>query len=156
MENKIKQNTSNCISLEEAAQKFTDTFYEEFGDSIILTRLFATVPFSELPAPNQSFVLALADSQGITSLVNDRLQVLSLLGTRGVASAWNARQDSKGHIGIPLASADFIDRIPMMSRLLKELGLENGDLVEVLPARRPESLTFIREKILGERLTPWK
>jgi len=38
----------------------------------------------------------------------------------------------------------------------EELGLENGKIVEVLPARRPESLAFIREKILGERLTPWK
>jgi hypothetical protein len=32
-------------------------------------------------------------------------------------------EDSQGHVGIPLASADFIESIPMMSRLLKELGV---------------------------------
>lgn len=36
------------------------------------------------------------------------------------------------------------------------LGLREGVTVHVKPSGRPESLTFIREKILGERLTPWK
>ncbi len=50
--------------------------------------------------------------------------VLSLLGTRGEDMRWNDRRNSQGHVGIPLVSADFIDAIPMMSRLLKELGLD--------------------------------
>jgi hypothetical protein len=45
-------------------------------------------------------------------------------GTCGERTAWRDRHNSRGHIGIPLASVDFIDRIPMMSRLLKELGLD--------------------------------
>ena len=49
--------------------------------------------------------------------------MLSLLGTRGDQADWNSRHDSKGHIGIPLASADFIDLIPMMSRLMRALGV---------------------------------
>jgi AMP phosphorylase len=39
---------------------------------------------------------------------------------------------------------------------MDRLELERGDTVKVTPAARPESLGFIREKILGERLTPWK
>ena len=36
------------------------------------------------------------------------------------------------------------------------LGLEEGDLAQVEPAWRPESINFIREKMVGEKLTPWK
>src|SRR4030043_819920 len=38
----------------------------------------------------------------------------------------------------------------------KRLGLKMGDPILVEPARRPESMDFIREKVNGERLTPWK
>ena len=132
LRSKIEENIKGCICLEDAAQKHTSIMYEEFKDSIVLVRLFATVPFGELPAPNQKFITDLAASVGISSLVNDQMLVLSLLGTRGEEADWNNRHNSQGHVGIPLVSADFIDSIPMMSRLLKELGLgldwiESGD-----------------------------
>jgi len=41
-----------------------------------------------------------------------------------IEAGWNSRHDSQGHVGIPLASADFVDSIPMVSRLLKELGVD--------------------------------
>lgn len=120
---KTEKGMAGCTFFEEAAQKFTDVFYQEFEESVVLVRLFATVPFGNLPPPNQAFVNRLATSQGITHLINDQTLVLSLLGTRGEKATWNSRNDSQGHVGIPLASADFIDAIPMMSRLLRELGL---------------------------------
>ncbi len=123
LENKIEEDIKGCVCLEDAAQKFINLMYEEFKDSIVLARLFMTVPFGKLPVPNQKFVTGLANSAGITSLINDRTLVLSLLGSRGEKSTWNSRHDSQGHVGIPLASGDFIESIPMMSRLLKELGL---------------------------------
>ncbi len=36
---------------------------------------------------------------------------------------WNDRRKSKGHVGIPLISSSFVDAIPMISRLLKEMGV---------------------------------
>ena len=36
------------------------------------------------------------------------------------------------------------------------LGVDDGDEVVVEPARRPESIDYVREKINGQRLTPWK
>ena len=110
--------------LEESAQVLMDLLYERFSESIILTRLFATVPYGKLPAANKQFVDNLANSAGITDLIKDTTLVLSLLGTRGKEPEWDNRRSSQGHVGIPLASADFIDAIPMMSRLLKELGLD--------------------------------
>ena len=49
--------------------------------------------------------------------------VLSLIGTHGQGENWNDRRNSKGHVGIPLISSAFVDAIPMISRLLKELGV---------------------------------
>lgn len=119
----IEGSLEGCVCLEDAAQKYTDVMYQEFKDSIVLVRLFATVSFGELPASNQKFVTDLAASAGVSSLVNDQMLVLSLLGTRGEKATWNNRHNSQGHVGIPLASGDFIEAIPMMSRLLRELGL---------------------------------
>lgn len=113
----------DCECLEEAAQKFTDLLYEKFSGSIALTRLFVTVPYGNLPLPNKAFVDKLAASAGIASSIKEQTLILSLVGTRGEKSTWNSRHDSEGHVGIPLASAAFVEEIPMVSRLLKEMGL---------------------------------
>jgi hypothetical protein len=36
---------------------------------------------------------------------------------------WNSRHLSEGHVGIPLASADFVETIPMIASLVKQLGM---------------------------------
>lgn len=120
----LGERIKGCKTLEQAAEEAMDLLYGTFSDSIVLARLFVVVPHGELPAANRSFVSELAHSQGITDLINDETYVISLLGTRGVRPEWNDRRNSNGHVGIPLASADFIDRIPMMSRMLKEVGLD--------------------------------
>jgi hypothetical protein len=120
---KVREKSSGCRTLEEAAQGVSDALYKEFGDTIILVRMYATVPFGKLPVANSAFVSQLAQTHNITQLIKDDTLVLSLLGTRGSKPAWNDRRQSQGHVGIPLASAAFIDKIPMMSRLLKEVGL---------------------------------
>jgi len=38
----------------------------------------------------------------------------------------------------------------------EKLGVNEGEMVSVEIARRPESLDYVREKINGQRLTPWK
>ncbi len=113
-------------SLEQAAQEFTDRLYRRFNDSIALTRLFATVPFAYLPEPNQEFVRKLASNKKITPLILPETAVLSLIGTSGDKPSWNDPRSSSGHVGIPLASTEFISTIPMMSRLLEELGMDLG------------------------------
>ncbi len=109
--------------LEQTAQKFIDEIYERLEETIVQARFFATVPFGKLPDANQAFVQKLAQSNNVADLVDDLTLVLSLLGTRGENKDWNSRHNSEGHVGIPLVSSAFIDEIPMMSRLLKELGL---------------------------------
>jgi hypothetical protein len=111
-----------CDTLADAAQQYVSILYDELKDSIILTRLFATIPFENLPESNKEFVISLAQSSDLSKQIKNDTLVLSLLGTRGAKPEWNDRLESKGHVGIPLASSDFIDRIPMVSRLLTQLG----------------------------------
>ncbi len=121
---KVKDRVANSASLEEAAQRMVDMLYNEYIDSLVLLRLYATVPFGKLPAFNRAFVTQVAQANHITDQIKDNTMILSLLGTRGAQASWNDRRKSHGHVGIPLASAAFIDQIPMMSRLLKEVGLD--------------------------------
>src|SRR6266568_8089477 len=80
-----------CESLQEAAQATADTLFDAFAESMVLVRVFAVVPYHKLPRSDRSFVDALAVSKGIAADIRPDTQVLSLLGTRGVDSAWSDR-----------------------------------------------------------------
>lgn len=113
-------------SVEEVAQKSIDILYEHFREKVVLARLFATVPFGNLPERNKQIVRELAESADVGKLLYNSTLVLSLLGTRGIETKWNSRFDSQGHVGIPLVSSSFISSIPMVSRLLSQLGADIG------------------------------
>ena len=123
MQRDLQAQTRSAVWFEEAAQTYSSLLWDKLGESLVLVRIFATVPYGKLPARNREFVDKLAGSAGIGGLIGDDTLVLSLMGTRGKQAEWNDRRSSQGHVGIPLASADFIDAIPMMSRLLKQMGL---------------------------------
>jgi hypothetical protein len=122
LHDKVAKGITDSVSLEDAAQKYLSVLYESVKESIVLARLFATIHFRDLPKSNKEFVMNLASSENLTGLIRDETLVLSLLGTRGDKPEWNDRRKSKGHVGIPMISSGFINRIPMVSRLLKELG----------------------------------
>jgi hypothetical protein len=122
LEQRTGQELSPLPSLEAAAQRFCDILYETFAESVVLVRVFATVPFATLPSANRSFVEALVGERA-RAILGTKTPVLSLLGTRGGVPRWNSRQLSEGHVGIPLASADFVDAIPMIASLVKQLGV---------------------------------
>ena len=119
----MEQRIHQSKNLEEAAQELAKALHTEFVESVVLARVYFTVPFDALPAPNRTFVQNLVDSAGSASELKPATPVLSLVGTHGQSPDWNDRRKSKGHVGIPLTSSDFVDEIPMISRLLKELGL---------------------------------
>ncbi len=107
--------------LEEAAQQLATELHKQFDESAILVRVFLTVTYGELPNPNREFVKKLAESAHAESELKPTTPVLSLIGTHGQQEAWCDRRKSKGHVGIPLISSSFVDAIPMISRLLKEM-----------------------------------
>jgi len=122
LEKRTDQELLSLESLEEAAQRFCDILYTTFEESTVLVRVFATVPFAGLPRTNRGFVERLVGARA-RDVLGPKTPVLSLLGTRGGVPRWNSRHLSEGHVGIPLASADFVDGIPMIASLVKQLGL---------------------------------
>ena len=106
----------------DASQRFISFVYDEFSGSIALARLYATVPFASLPSDDRAFVEKLVGAEA--PRVAPSTLVMSLLGTRGVAGEWNDRTQSNGHRGIPLIDARFVDALPMIARMLTELGVD--------------------------------
>lgn len=126
LERRMQLAVHGATSLAAAAQTYVQTVYAALSDSLVLLRVFATVPFGRLPAVNQAFVRQLAATvpSGDAARLGDETLVLSLLGSAGSEPDWCDPSRSRGHIGIPLLSVEFIDAIPMIARLLKQLGVE--------------------------------
>ncbi len=111
-------------SLESAAMKFVKEIYSTFKDSIILLRTFVAIQYGELPNNIQIFADNLAATANLR--LNSNCYVLTLFGTIGKDLSWHNRINSKGHQGIPLATADFVKSIPMMSAMMEQLGFDLG------------------------------
>jgi two-component system NtrC family sensor kinase len=109
-------------SLEEVARLFTDALYERFASSVVLARVFGTVEFRQLTADDRTFVEHFASSVEGGAELTDATEVLALLASRGVEEAWNDRRRSRDHLAIPLLSERLVAEIPMISRLLHEIG----------------------------------
>jgi PAS domain S-box-containing protein len=126
----ILQIWDNCATrvadsrhLDDVTTVVAGELYERFSDSLALVRAFFTIPYPALPERQREFALELARSVQLESLLGRTTPVLTLLATRGCVEDWNDTRKSRGHVAIPLLSEDFVASIPMMSRLLKELGL---------------------------------
>jgi hypothetical protein len=109
--------------MQDAMAVVVNKIHERFQDSLVLTRAFLTLPFQSLPARQREFASSVARSVELEGLLNPHTPVHSLMATRGCVPEWNVSSASRGHLAIPLLSEAFVASIPMMSRLLKELGL---------------------------------
>jgi hypothetical protein len=120
----IEPRVRHATTLEEGAQALATELHTQFAESVVLARVFLTVRFDGLPADVRAFVENLARSAGKTSHpLPGLMPVLSLVGTQGQETGWNARRSSRGHQGIPLMSAAFVGAIPMIARLFREIGV---------------------------------
>ncbi len=124
LRSRIQSALENCASLQEAAQVCVRLLYEEFQESIVLARVFVTLPFKELPERDGAFVRDLAEAKGVLAQLGEKTPVLSLVGTHGARPEWNDRHLSQGHLGIPLVTANFVESIPMVSRLMRDMGFD--------------------------------
>lgn len=121
--NGVNAKLQQASCLEEAAQEVAAAVHNQFDESVVLARVYVTVPVAELPEANQTFVRELAASAGAAANLRPTTPVLSLIGSHGQEAAWCDRRKSQDHVGIPFISADFVNAIPMIARLLHELGV---------------------------------
>jgi hypothetical protein len=121
----LKQRTTTIAgtqTLEAAAQRFAEELYSDFASSV-LVRLYVTIPYDHLPLSVKAFVNQAACSADVEDQIRDDTLVLCLMGTKGKRVEWRDRRHSKNHLAIPLVSSKFVQRIPMITRLLKEFGI---------------------------------
>jgi len=97
---------------------------DEGGPACALVRIYKSERFAALEPDVQGFVReALGEEPGAD------VRCLALLGTAGDEPAWNDRALSSGHRAIPLPSEQFVERLPMVTRLITQLGLDLGVVV---------------------------
>lgn len=126
--------TSQSASMEEAAQKVTQYLYDSlktrpFGRrSCVLVRFFKTHDHRHLPED-----LRKAARSAATSPLAEGTRCLVLLGTSGDEPRWNKRKESRWHKCLPLQSKAVIERFPMISRLIQQLGMPMSELLRPAP-----------------------
>jgi len=124
----VEPSIKQSQNLEVAAQTVVEALHTHFEESVVLARVYLTSLFDALPQANKDFVQKLTESAGAADDLKVVTPVLSLIGTHGQETDWCDRRNSKGHVGIPLVSSAFVGAIPMISRMLRELGVPMGFL----------------------------
>ena len=85
-----------------------------------LVRFFMTIPYARLDPSTRSSIAA-----KFPDLAPEAdTKCLTLMGTVGDEPDWCSISGSRGHQAIPLMSEEGVEQIPMIARLLSELGLE--------------------------------
>ena len=124
----LRERVQDGATLQEAAQSFVHRLYDELSGGAALVRMYVTLPAAKLPPTERAFAEIVARSAPDSVALDDDTRVLTLLGTYGMEPAWCDRRQSRGHQAIPLLDASFIDGLPMVARLLAELGIDLGGL----------------------------
>lgn len=110
-------------SLESAAQQIVDHLYSQLCQegvrSTALVRLYKTCPSSDLDPELTAFARGILGGAPLSP----SSACLVLMATRGERAAWNDRHASVGHKAIPLPDAAFVERLPMVSEVFRQLGI---------------------------------
>src|SRR5437764_991098 len=131
---RLRETASGMPSLETSAQRVCRFLYDELhGPGVeracALVRCYKTHAFGSLEPDLQRFALGVLGS----SPSRPDMKCLTLMATVGSAASWNSRHLSRGHRAIPLPSPEIVEKAPMISQLIKELGLELTDVLQPSP-----------------------
>ena len=122
-------------TMEEVAERIVRHLYDGLIDeatgerALVLARLFKTHDFSDLDPQQQQVVRAKHGNPA----PDPEMKCLCLLATAGRAESWNRRTDSRTHQVIPLRSVDAVAEIPMISRLIRQFGIEVANVLDPGP-----------------------
>ncbi len=131
----LRQTLDKSDCMEDIGNLIVKYFYENFSDKITgeknctLVRFFKTHAYEKLTPELQEYTRDILGQQETT----DNLKCLTLLATAGEIPEWNSRYKSVKHKVIPLATEDEIARIPMISQLITQLGLNPGIVLKSNP-----------------------
>ncbi|HEX3866255.1 MAG TPA: hypothetical protein VHV78_05850 [Gemmatimonadaceae bacterium] len=122
----------SAASMEEAARRVVQLLYQSLGNgaatsrACALVRTFVTLPYAQLQPEQQAFAARVF----LDVAHHPDTKCLTLLATAGDEHAWNDRRSSVGHQALPLPSEDSVSRSPMISQLMRQLGIGVGALLQ--------------------------
>ncbi len=131
--NALRSLGSGAGNMEEVANRVVRHLYDNLLDGANqkacgLVRFYKTHPYDQLDSGLQQF------AQGILGRVPEPgVNCLTMLATAGDQPDWNSRAKSNGHKAIPLASAEMVATIPMVSRLISQFGMDVGAVLQPDP-----------------------
>ena len=131
----LRELREGASSMEEAANRITqhlldNTNNPENGErACALVRFYKTHPYEDLNGELRGF------AQGILGHPPDPpdMKCLVLLATSGEKAEWNSRAASVGHKAIPLPDESFVSKIPMISRLASQFGIDVKAVIRADP-----------------------
>ncbi len=122
-------------TMEEVANRIVRHLYDCLTDgqtgkrACSLVRFFKTHDYEKLDDELRGFSRSMLGN----SPVLPGMKCLTLLATRGENPEWNSRTASKDHKAIPLPSEEAVHQAPMISNLIKQLGLNVGVIINPDP-----------------------
>ncbi len=158
----IRRAASGAGSLETAAAAITEYLHSSLWDDAsdrpasVLVRLYRTISYRLLEPDLQRFATAALERREPWP----EMKCLTLMATAGERAEWNSRHTSAGHRAIPLPSAEAIARLPMVSLLVSQLGVDAKELAgaERVPLvqneGRPSTNVFHIPAALGSPVVP--
>jgi len=131
---RLRDAASGAASLELSAQRVCRFLYDELHGpdterACALVRCYKTHPYGLLDADLQEFAKSLMEG----AYPAPGMKCLTLMASVGQTASWNSRFLSQGHRTIPLPSPEIVEKAPMISQLIKELGLELSSLLKPDP-----------------------
>jgi sigma-B regulation protein RsbU (phosphoserine phosphatase) len=124
-----------ATSLEGAARAVVRYLFDSLIDkevdapALALVRLYKTHRFDQLEPDLQDFAARVSPAGAVQA----DAPCLTLLGTAGEAPAWNDRRQSEGHRAIPVDDPSAVAAMPMVAQLVRQLGIEEGELTQPHP-----------------------
>jgi hypothetical protein len=130
----LRRCADGANSMEEAGHRIVRLLYDGLSGgsdrrrACVLVRLFKTHPYAGLPAELQDFARLLVASEPEPSM-----KCLMLVSTVGDRPEWCSRHLSVRHKAIPLPSTEVVECFPMISNLVRQLGLQLHKIVQPDP-----------------------
>ncbi len=128
---RLRESMAGAPTLEASAQRACRFLYDELRGpdtepACALVRCYKTHPFVSLEPELREFARKALG----TGIPQPGMKCLTLMATVGQTASWNSRFLSLGHRTIPLASREIVEKAPMISQLIKELGLELSSVLQ--------------------------
>jgi len=131
---RLRETATGAPTFEASAQRVCRFLYEELQGAngvrqCALVRCYKTHAFGSLEPDLQAFARIVMGAQKPWPA----MKCLTLMATVGESASWNSRHLSRGHRVIPLPSPEIVEKAPMISQLIKELGLELSNVLQPSP-----------------------